>query len=760
LGWELSKEAIIRNTGGTGSSVDDVYYLLSGGNLYPLFKVPLEETTEGEAYECENYNFWRIRYLRNQELWTVTKENGDCYSYGGGLATSADGFRSSAGNSIEWGVKWKNWIGPSDVAVGQEQFPIVWNLASIANISNERVSFEYEQTRRLAGTIASPSRRPFTKSCRLRRVTGACGDSIVLKYKKKQSQEYQGPDTSPTGAQNDVCRIVGTLNADGWDPMYDPDPRLTITVKGKDGATITGKDGATQFTKNGDYTTALSFAFDLRPDAPDTVDIDFTAEDYDFGKKNDQMLSGRFLDVVANAGIYQKDCKYESKWAALKLSYVKQQATAGDDADIYQHRQETQYLAGAELYNANGLNTEQAELGYTFLGSDVGQKRVLASITHSIRTGDNSYQPSSPGHLFEYYDERQNEGVGVGAGALYGGLKSFTSPEGSKTSYRYQQCTIDGALREREIGRPDNDSAWQAPQTYFGPDYVVVIWRGARAKSGFVYATVYQWLGRWIAAELGEMDTGVNGALHVELAGDFFAIVRPGRPKSVYLFSQNRLSPGKWDSYKPNSYVSEYTTLASGRNFLAWLDEQHAVLSRITHDGDIWRDDEPSERLGGGQHPVTAMAARDNFIVTASATPDNASLPELRLYCLDELGNWRMTSLQPEHFFERSGHKWDPEYAYKVGTQHNRKETWAVTSNGISKARLYAGPTFVLLQCACRVSRLKESVPMEVWEDFEVYRHFIYLSLARRLCQPQFGPRSLFGCESNRCLGLYQASQQ
>ena len=237
LGWSLPKEAIIRNTNGTGTSEDDVYYLLAGGNLYPLFRISLADMTEGDGYECENYNFWKIRYLRNRELWTVTKENGDRYTYGDELSTSAEGSRSSVGNSIEWGVKWKNWLGPSDVAVGQEQFPIVWNLTSIENIWNERVSFAYDQTQRLTGTLPSPLRRRFTKSCRLSRVEGACGETIVLKYKDKQPQEYQQPDNPPAAVPNNVRRIVGTLTTRAWLVLSDPRPRVTVTVTGKNGFT-------------------------------------------------------------------------------------------------------------------------------------------------------------------------------------------------------------------------------------------------------------------------------------------------------------------------------------------------------------------------------------------------------------------------------------------------------------------------------------------------------------------------------------------
>jgi RHS repeat-associated protein len=743
LGWSLPKEAIIRNTNGTGTSEDDVYYLLAGGNLYPLFRISLTDMTEGEGYECENYNFWKIRYLRNRELWTVTKENGDRYSYGGELPTSAGSSRSSVGNSIEWGVKWKNWIGPSDVAVGQEQFPIVWNLTSIENIWNERVSFEYDQTQRLTGTVASPSRRHFTKSCRLARVTGACGDTIVLKYNEKESKEYQQPDKPPTAAHNNVCRIVGTLTTRDWLPQSDPRPRVTVTVTGKNKFTQT-------FTAGPQTTSTLSMNFDLCPDAPDALDIEFQAEHVPVIGSDQTILSGRFPQVIVNGGIVQR--YYNSinrrRRAALKLSYVREQPAATDDADIYQHRQETHYLASVELCNAQGVNIERSELGYKFLGG--GVMRVLASITHSIRAKNGSFQPSGPSHLFESYGEVQSDGVsGVvrtgetetvnekgrfstanydyklfndSSGAFYGALKAYTSPEGSKTSYRYQQLTIDQARRELEIKRPQNDSpAWQGVDTYFGSDYAVVIWKGSNEKAGRVYATVYQWHGRWVAADLGELPTGVNGVVHVEVAAEFFAIVAPGIQESLRLFSPNKLRPGQWDTYAPTYFSKETVRVASGRNFLAVLDTRtgYPYLHRFIRDGDSWRA-EWNEPIGGGKDAVLAMAARDNFIVTARATADNSSLPELRLYYLDELRNWWSRSLQvSEHFFEKNGYEWDAD-SYE-------NKTWSLTSQGTKALELYAGETFLLLQAACEVNyRTTIFGSFGPEEYYNVYRHFIF----------------------------------
>ena len=627
--------------------------------------------------------------------------------------------------------------------MGQEQFPILWNLASIENIWNERVSLEYDQTQRMTGTLSSPLRRRFTKSCRLSRVTGACGESIVLKYKEKQPLEYQWPDNPPLAAHNNVVRIVGTLATRFWFPLRDPRPRVTVSV--------TGKNGFTQdFIAGPETTSNLAFNFDLHSDAPDTLDIEFRAENVPDIGDDETILSGRFADVVANGGIVQRDYSRNRRHAALKLRYVRQQPTATDDADIYQHRQETQYLASMELYSADGVKTEQAELGYRILGSvAIMQKRVLASITHGIRATHGSYQPSSPNHLFEYYGESQGDGVGgitdalsllnnedIGnystprydyglfnssSGALYGALKSFTSPEGSKTSYRYQELTIDQARRELEIKRPQDDSpAWQGVDTYFGLDYVVVIWKGSNEKAGQVYASVYQWHGRWVATDLGELRTGVNGALHIEVAAEFFAIVAPGHAESVRLFSPNKLRPGQWDSYVPSYTSSEKVTPASGRNFLALLDTNvsggYAYLHRFTRDGDAWRV-EWSEPIGGGTDSVLAIAARDNFIVTARARADNSSLPELRLYYLDELRNWWLRSLQVhEHFFEKNGYQWDAD--------SEADKTWSLTSHGVKALELYAGETFILLQAACDVAHRTTIFGDE--EYFEAYRHFIF----------------------------------
>ena len=238
---------------------------------------------------------------------------------------------------------------------------------------------------------------------------------------------------------------------------------------------------------------------------------------------------------------------------------------------------------------------------------------------------------------------------------------------------------------------------------------MLVIWKGLGHKRGLVFATVYQWHGRWIASELGELESNPLN-MRVEVAADFFAIVTPNQQTSVHLFSANKLHSGQWETYVPDCVIGIENKVASGRNFLALLDKQSGKLFRFTRDGSTWRD-EPNQALGGGNDKtILTLTARDNFIITASATSDNMSLPELRLYYLDKLTTWRVTSLSvDESFFKEKGYQWD---AYGGGA------IWTVKSDGTKALELYAGETFVLLQAASSVAYGAES--------FEVYRHFIY----------------------------------
>jgi hypothetical protein len=159
LGWSFIQDQIVRNTRGTGSTLDDTYFLVSGGTILPLTRTGLG--AEGEIYQSETYQFWKIRYLVALELWVVTKEDGTRYYYGGCAHQDHANNKTSTGDAIEWGIKWGNWIGPSTEGAGQEQFPVAWNLSCIQNTWRDQISFRYGQVRQSVGG----GRLKYTQAC-------------------------------------------------------------------------------------------------------------------------------------------------------------------------------------------------------------------------------------------------------------------------------------------------------------------------------------------------------------------------------------------------------------------------------------------------------------------------------------------------------------------------------------------------------------------------------------------------------------------
>src|SRR5581483_10501858 len=115
-GWTLPAEQIAVNTKGTGTPGDKEYYLFSQGNTMRLYQTGQRD--DALVYETETYQFWRVLYYPLDERWEITKEDGTTFIYGGNAAsnhTDAAGNRLSQGDSIEWGIRWGNWMGTSSV---------------------------------------------------------------------------------------------------------------------------------------------------------------------------------------------------------------------------------------------------------------------------------------------------------------------------------------------------------------------------------------------------------------------------------------------------------------------------------------------------------------------------------------------------------------------------------------------------------------------------------------------------------------------
>ena len=183
----------------------------------------------GEAYQLEDFEFWKILYYPTWERWVVIDEQGQVWSYGGLAAAEAGAFAGSVGNSIEWAVAWVSdtgapvWSGPSSQANAQRQVARAWHLASKTNLWGDQIRHAYNEqwpidpttgVRPVVEQLVCSDGKPYTKACYLTSITDVFGRRATFVYADKlwssgtgQPREYADPhkptpDNSPNGWQD------------------------------------------------------------------------------------------------------------------------------------------------------------------------------------------------------------------------------------------------------------------------------------------------------------------------------------------------------------------------------------------------------------------------------------------------------------------------------------------------------------------------------------------------------------------------------
>ena len=270
----------------------------------------------GEAYQLLDYRFWHVLYYPRFERWVIVRESGMVSAYGGGLGTQG-GARTSAGSSIEWGVRWARpgdagaalWRGPSthtsDAASVQQQYARVWHLESVNDPWGDSIRYAYNGFARgddglLPGVeqrVGGAGGLPYTKACYLTRVEDPLGRALELTYAEKtwadpathpgDAREYLDPHRStPAGTPNAyqdryetryLERIVATSAtgealgavAFGYDLIavagYPPPDRLFGDTVKRVLTSITQEDGS------GDALPALQLQYYGGDPAPDAL---------------------------------------------------------------------------------------------------------------------------------------------------------------------------------------------------------------------------------------------------------------------------------------------------------------------------------------------------------------------------------------------------------------------------------------------------------------------------------------------------------
>ncbi|MFM8739434.1 MAG: hypothetical protein ACKOC0_04430, partial [Cytophagales bacterium] len=185
LGWSMDMPKIVADTKQTGAREDDVFYIVEGGGSNRLIRTTSGSDGGGSfnVYETKNYQFWKIKYYPYPERWDIVKENGFKYVYGD---------QSSGRSTIQYVVRWENWIGSSSQTSGQSQMATTWNLSEIVNLQGEKILFEYDNIEQFVG---SGDGRKHTEASYLKQITDVIGRKIQFVYNFKDSYFYMEPHT-------------------------------------------------------------------------------------------------------------------------------------------------------------------------------------------------------------------------------------------------------------------------------------------------------------------------------------------------------------------------------------------------------------------------------------------------------------------------------------------------------------------------------------------------------------------------------------
>lgn len=183
LGWSLDFPRIVSDHNQTGTRHDDTFYLVEGGSSNQLVCTDYDaDNSKGHrVYEPKNYQPWKVKYYYLLEKWVIEKDDGSKYVYGDNQRAREDG-------TIQYMVRWGNWIGDSKETEGQSEHAYGWNLSEVINLWDDRLTYAYENMEEEVGSYPSPGdigNPRHTKSSALKRVTGPTGNYIELNYGTK-----------------------------------------------------------------------------------------------------------------------------------------------------------------------------------------------------------------------------------------------------------------------------------------------------------------------------------------------------------------------------------------------------------------------------------------------------------------------------------------------------------------------------------------------------------------------------------------------
>lgn len=194
LGWHLPVQRIVAVPNGVAAYGAPTYFLIGNGGANRL----LQNGVDGlkRTFTLENWLPWRITYEPASERWEVIDENGVLSVFGdlsiGGSPEEV--VKLPSRYTVEFNVRWENWIGSTNQILGQRRFVTVWNLAAVSDRYGDAVVWYYENVEVATATSQGLA---FTAASYPKRVVGSDGSSVIFNYEEKTAAEVQQPHTNP-----------------------------------------------------------------------------------------------------------------------------------------------------------------------------------------------------------------------------------------------------------------------------------------------------------------------------------------------------------------------------------------------------------------------------------------------------------------------------------------------------------------------------------------------------------------------------------
>jgi hypothetical protein len=266
LGWNIDLPRIIVDHKGTGTREDDTFYLVEGGSANELVFDGMDGS-EWKFYP-KAYSFWKIRYNPSLEKWTITKDDGTVYVYGD---------KNSTRLTVQYMVKWGNWIGNSSISNGQQQLAYVWSLSEIIDLWGDKIIFEYLQDLGFVGDY-----QPHTRASYLKEVKNTIGEKITLTYSNKlynqvipgttiTAKEYERYNNGYAYQDKFETKYLDKVIRYGKNNQVAEEVRFTYSFMGEGELAKRLLNSITRYSPLGEAMPSMVFTYENRYDTHSTI---------------------------------------------------------------------------------------------------------------------------------------------------------------------------------------------------------------------------------------------------------------------------------------------------------------------------------------------------------------------------------------------------------------------------------------------------------------------------------------------------------